>query len=39
MSETILIRKLGGDISVESDSGKGTTFNFHLPIAGVKFNE
>ena len=35
MSEKILIRKIGGDISVESDSGNGTTFNFRLPIVHV----
>jgi response regulator RpfG family c-di-GMP phosphodiesterase len=39
MSENILIRKLGGDISVESDSGKETTLSILMPAAGVKFNE
>jgi response regulator RpfG family c-di-GMP phosphodiesterase len=39
MSENILIRKLGGDISVESESDKGATFTGSLPTAGENFDE
>ena len=39
MSEKILIRKIGGDISVESESDKGATFMGSLPIAGEKLDE
>jgi PAS domain S-box-containing protein len=34
-----IVRKHGGDISVVSDSGKGTTFTVRLPIGGVDFDE
>lgn len=34
-----IVRKHGGDISVESDWGKGTMFVVRLPITGVSFDE
>jgi response regulator RpfG family c-di-GMP phosphodiesterase len=39
MSENILIKKHGGETSVESDSDNGTILSARMPVAGVKFNE